>query len=279
MEMFLPKEWYIANIQWLEQELNKLPRCTICKHNGRNVLRIYNDKTTKEYTERAEGTPTFIKMSKYAHQRKLIQNMISENKNILRQQYKINYNAVKDDYYISPNNTGFLDINYWQQSLQHSRKIDGNQAYSSDGVEFKSRLEMNVATEIKNLGLTAFYDPRVFINSYNERFADYLFFFPMFNRCAFMELFGSMEDYNYKKRTKTKLDEYIDNGFYIGRDLFILSGDANFIPGQNQIRATLIAIITTMCELYVKKKSHQNDDSSLYQFGILPAATSRSSNN
>lgn len=273
---YLPKEWYIAYITWLMNELDQIPVCSICRHNGKQVVRFYT--TPKKYREKTEGTPGYDKLCKLVQQRKDIKAAIYYNKKILRHHYKTEYNAVKDNYYIEPNTTSPLNKDYWISSLQHSRKIKGDKEYQSDGVDFKSRFEIYVASEIKSLGLLAFYDPRVFINEYYERFADYLFFFPMFNRCVFMELLGGLDDYKYKKRTKSKLCEYVDNNFYIGRDIFIMSGDETYMPGQEQIRAAIIAMVTTMCELYIKKKSHQDDSSILYQYGIIPASSHSATN-
>ena len=250
----LPKEWYIAQIIWLEDQLMMMPRCLTVKNRGSIAVRIFNN-FLKNYEQISKKHKDYNFYLQVATIRKEYSSQLQEAKNRLATLYKTTYNSIKGKYTLRNNTNIKFNQEYWEKCVKNCIKFRPESEIVSDGVEFKSRFEKDFSSELKNLGLTFVYEPRMYINPNKARYSDFGLFFPIFNRCVFIELMGAMNDQDYVNSQCQKLHEYLQNGFYIGRDLFILSGNEKYLPGQVQMRDFIINIITGLCEMYLVKIS------------------------
>ena len=248
----LPKEWYIAQILWLEDQLSLMPRCLAVNNRGSIAVRIFND-AIKNYIQISKKHEEYNFYLNVATLRKQYTNQLHEAKKQLATIYKTNYLSIKGKYTLRNNKNIKFNQAYWEKAVTNCSKFRPDSEIVSNGVEFKSRLEKDFASELRNLGLTFVYEPRMYINPNKARYSDFGLFFPMFNRCVFIELMGAMNNQEYVDDQCTKLKEYLQSGFYIGRDLFILSGNEKYLPGQMQMRDLIINIITSLCEMYLVK--------------------------
>ena len=80
---------------------------------------------------------------------------------------------------------------------------------------------------------------------------DFVIIFREFNRCIFVEFFGRSRDPEYNRDNSIKIEHLTNSGIYLGRDLFILSGDDRYMPGPDVIKQTLIAIIAGVARHHI----------------------------
>lgn len=248
----LPKEWFIAQIIWLEDQLSMMPRCLAVNTRGSIAVRVFNT-ALNNYMQISKKHKEYDFYLNMANLYKEYTGQLIEAKKQLTKIYKIRYSSIRGKYTLRDNTNIKFNQAYWEKAVANRTKFRTESEIVSNGVEFTSRLEKNFASELTNLRLPFVYEPRMYINPNKARYADFGLFFPMFNRCVFIELMGAMSNKGYVDDQCEKLQEYLQNGFYIGRDLFILSGNDKFIPGQMQMRDLIINIITALCEMYLVK--------------------------
>ena len=230
-----------------------MPRYVITMQRNISIIRVYKDNEFKKYKQISHNSPRYVQAMSLAMRREKYVEQLRKAKLHLLEYYRIDYEVIRGQYYITSNENNKLDAKYWSESIKKANPVKTDSEIVSDGVNYRSRYERSFSDVLKSMDLIFYYEPQVFINSHRDRFSDFGLFFPMFNRCVFIELLGRMKDTSYVYDSVQKLGEYMNSGIYIGRDLFLLSGDGVYIPGQIQMRSFIIEIITSLCERHIKR--------------------------
>jgi len=139
-----------------------------------------------------------------------------------------------------------LDAGFFDNLVDSSCQLPKKTEYYFDGRYFRSRAEMFFATFLKELGLEYKYDVTVAVN---DRFVTYDFaiVFREYNRCILFEYYGNCQEPWYVQKNMDKTANNYQAGIYLGRDIFVSSGDENYMPGPDLIRimlASIIALVT-----------------------------------
>lgn len=240
----LPKEWYIVRLNFLFSTYNQIPKISLGKHSGCDVLRIYSSHN--KYKEVSRGSKKWDEYYNFYKTRMVLESEIEALKVILKTIYEVVYEKEKSKYVII-NNSGFkLNQEFFEQLKDSECNYPNDTEYNFGIHKFRSRLEMVVAQVAEDLHLTYKYDCG--INLYtNKSFGDFFFGFPEFDRCVCLEVMGSLDNGEYIKRSSKKFFEYSMAGYIYGTDWFILGADSNHMPSIEQIRQTLINIVSVLC--------------------------------
>lgn len=250
----LPIEWYIATLKFIDRELSKLPRYTFGNHKGKRVVRYLSENSSNphRYYEIFPGSSHYKKYAEIAARRA---NLTDYRRTLMRDWnkfFKMPYDAIKDDYEIIPVDNPKYSYSHWKNLPNMACSMASKKNYPFDGNAYKSRFESTVAQQAYLMHLPYKYD--VPINTGRiTRFADFAFGLPAFNLCIFAELFGMMDDPGYKKDYVQKSQEYADIGLIVGRDLFILAANGDYMPSPETIQEWLIYMVESACARCVRR--------------------------
>ncbi|SCW56802.1 hypothetical protein SAMN02910456_01902 [Ruminococcaceae bacterium YRB3002] len=145
-----------------------------------------------------------------------------------------------------------LDAKFFDSLVDSSCSIPQNHDYQYNGRIFRSRAEMLYATMLDELDIEYKYDVSVSIGK-KIYAVDFAIVFREFNRCILFEFFGRCDEHEYNHSNAGKIENMYNAGIYLGRDLFIMSGDEVFAPGPNVIRYQLASIVAQITEYHVSR--------------------------
>ena len=87
---------------------------------------------------------------------------------------------------------------------------------TASGEKLKSRIERIISDAIGNAGLTAVYEPGLYLEGYGPARPDFAILDPRTRKTIYYEHFGMMDDEEYRHRNLPKLAAYHANGFFEG---------------------------------------------------------------
>ena len=153
------------------------------------------------------------------------------------------YQVINTDYHLDGT---------WYDSLEDSScGHENNTKYYYNGRHYRSRSEMDIAVVLDEFGLEFKYDVKVKFNGMIFT-VDFVIYFREFNRCVILEYYGRCAVPSYNEKNITKIRNSLIDGIYIGRDMFILSGDAEYTPSIPVIRAYVSSIIEMVCHYHIR---------------------------
>ena len=230
-------EFYLIHKDYLVKSLEGLPLIKAGKHNDQQVLRIYYDDHHR-YKEFSGKNSQWSSVQRTFLQREKIAKMIENTENTLRK-FPIK-NRLGNCSIINLSNE--YDSNFFDRLQDSSCTVENQTEYYYNGRNYRSRSEMIIAIVLDELGVEYKYDVKIMING-ELITTDFVIVFREFNRCVLIEYFGRSDDTKKNHRNSLKIETYHNSGIYIGRDLFILSGNIYYTPGADVIRIFLLSII------------------------------------
>lgn len=232
----IPVEYFIIHRTMLMAQLAAIPDIRSGSHRGNLVYRIYED----DHHHFREVSPKSRNWEKYTtlfSRRRELESMLKQNKQIL-ERYQIKTVAVPT----VRNTINKYDCDYFDRLDDGSCSVENTSQYFHNGKHFRSRAEMLFATVLDEFGLEYKHDVKANIKGRMITF-DFAIVFREFNRCIFIEYYGMCCDPEYNHKNSIKLEYSMSSGIYLGRDLFILSGDITYTPGSDIIRTSITSII------------------------------------
>jgi len=241
----IPYEYWDARIRFLTDRLNKLPVVKLGKHSGAVIYRLY-EPDHKHCREISRSSSKWEKAAEIHSQRESVNELLIKAKELSKRNTGCLHMS---DYSIR--NTDNLYGNDFYDSLRDSScTAPKTSTYCYKGRSFRSRVEVLIAETLDELGLEFKYDVMIRANGKNHS-VDFVIIFREFNRCIFIEFFGRSRDPEYNRDNSIKIEHLTNSGIYLGRDLFILSGDDRYMPGPDVIKQTLIAIIAGIARHHI----------------------------
>lgn len=247
--MYLPKEFYIAELKYIEMRLAQLPDVKVGYHRDNKIIRwkdpslscgwkrIYYDKVSPKAKAVADEID-------YLNERKKSLLKISGLTDSIIKNYTEGYEIKKLPALFDK---AFFD-NAKDQASNY--KIEDTQPYKQ--YHMFSRAECLIAQELDRLGLIYKYD--VAIPALNRN-VDFLIYIPSLDCCILLEYFGMMGNQGYKFNTASKISEYLEYGCRINYDFSILSGNKTRMPSVEEIDRTLALCIANLCDERVVYKT------------------------
>ena len=239
-------EFYLLHKDYLAQTLKNMPVVKSGIHREQQVLRVYYDNRHR-YKEFTGKSSQWGSVQRTFLQREKISNMIEQTKNTLSR-FPIR-NRLYNCSIINTSNK--YDSKYFDSLKDSSCTVENQTEYYYNGRNYRSRSEMIIAIVLDELGLEFKYDVKIMINGELVT-TDFVIVFREFNRCVLIEYFGRSDDPKKNHRNSLKIETYHNSGIYIGRDLFILSGNINYTPGADVIRIFLLSIIAEITCYHLK---------------------------
>ncbi len=239
----IPAEYFVLRESFLSSLLEQMPVVKKGLRGNREVLRVYeHDK--KHYREISRSGRNWSHFYNLYTTRENRAKMLYSVRNILTRHYR--GRRLDNPEIINISNR--YDSAYYDSLREESCKFENETDYFYNGRHFRSRAEMIFSEVLDELGLEYKYD--VCIS--NEYTVDFVIIFREFNRCIFIEFFGKCNCRSYNHDNSVKTEFYFNEGIYIGRDLYIFSGDINYTPGADVIRSQIISVIDQLVCYHVR---------------------------
>lgn len=243
---YIPAEYFILRRAFLKDMLADMKVIKPGLHRDRPVYRIYS-ADHKHYREISEESKHWNASEKISNRRIKLTEMLKNTEAVISLlSPRRNVRAVE-----VINKANRYGSDFFDSLADGSCQIENNTGYHSNGRHFRSRSEMMFAEVLDELGLEYKYDVSIRFGGKTVT-VDFVIVFREYNRCVFVEYFGRSDDPEYNRRNSGKTEQLAANGIYIGRDLFILSGDSNYTPGIEQIRIQILAIIAQLSGYHLK---------------------------
>lgn len=247
---YISKSWYIVRLNFLCDELVRLPVIVKGKHGKNIVLRVYSAQ--KKYVEVSEKSKKWAESFRIYQIRQFLEAEIETLRNELYDVYGITYEKEKSKYVITKNIESKLNSEFFNHLKDNDCTYPNENDYVFEGHRFRSRLEMVVAQVASDMHLTYKYDCG--INLYTKKcYGDFFFAFPEFNRCACLEIMGSLDNPDYIKGSANKFFEYSMAGYLYGVDWFTIGATSTTMPTMRQIKEALAHMVNALSALYVQE--------------------------
>ena len=232
----IPVEYFVLHKAMLTAQLDEMPVVKAGVHNGRPVYRVY-EKDKYHFREISPKSRKWEMYSTLFDQREKLESMLKKTEQMLE---RVHIRSTEMPTVCNTDNK--YGCEYFDRLEDGSCTVENDSAYFHNGRHFRSRSEMLFATVLDEFGLEYKYDVKVNIGGRIITF-DFAILFREFNRCIFIEYFGRCSDPEYNRKNSIKLECSMSSGIYLGRDLFILSGDTTYTPGSDIIRTAITSII------------------------------------
>ena len=243
----IPVEFLIVRKEFLTALLKKMPVVRLGSRKDKPVLRVYfGDKrryheVTRSSKKWREAMMLYDKRIKIERSLRLTKHLLS-NTSICNKCFSLSTTNLDNDY----------DVDFYDNLIDSSCTFEKNTKYYYNGHNFRSRSEMQFATILDEFGLEYKYDVKIRYGNH-EHTVDFAIVFREFNRCIFIEYFGRCDDPEYNEDNTRKLLHSQNSNIYIGRDLFIMSGDRYYTPGSDVVRIQVAAIIAQLACIHIKE--------------------------
>lgn len=242
------QKWYIARISYLEENLSKFSEVRIGRHNGKKVIRIKTDNGYKEINPNSSKYKLFIKQ---AEARTAAETEIKRLKKEWKEFFKESYSEVAARYVVMPNTKSPMTYDSWRKLIDNECPTEKPAEYAYNGRFYRSRIERQMATAATHLRILFKYDCGIKLNRQYTNYLDFAFAFPEFNRWVICEVLGMLDKTSYIDSQCEKLTDYMKNNYYIGRDLFIQSGDKVYMENEDDTYQMLVDIVNKLSDQYV----------------------------
>jgi len=243
----IPVEYFILREEYLSGLLRGLPVIKQGFHGEREVLRVY-EEDHKHYREVSSASYSWDYAKKNFIKRQKMDYMLSNIKRLLR-----NYPQSRRHIRLKVTNLeNIFDNNFFDSLIDEDCDYKNKTDYFYNGRHYRSRSEMMIAEILDEMGLEFKHDVNISVNgmTYN---VDFVIVFREFNRCIFIEFFGMCNDADYNYDNSIKIESFMNANIYLGRDLFVFSGDLGYTPGADVIKSQLISIIEQLVCYHVRK--------------------------
>ena len=244
----IPEEFLLLRKEYLTVLLRKLPVIKAGRRGDKEVFRIYSEDR-QHYKEVTHKNREWNKYVELHNKRSRVEMSLKHTEDLYKHVSKHqNRNCT-----VKTNTDNNLNSSYFDSLIDCSCSINKTKDYNYNGRNYRSRAEMQFATILDEFGLEFKYDVQIKYGNH-ECTVDFVIVFREFNRCIFIEYFGRCDDPEYNDDNMSKLWHAQNNKVYIGRDIFIISGDINYTPGTDVMRILLASIIAQLSAIYIVEK-------------------------
>lgn len=249
-----PREFFIGRYIYYSQFLEKLGDIYLSLRDGKEVVDIYqkNLKTGKRVRRRITNkNKEWDKYRESAVTRKILKGRMKE----LTSDYKKEWGGCLSEeashYKIVPNSSSRFDNNLFNTFTNNQRGITENHKFKYKGIPMVSEFETEIASIIDSLDISFKYEVKLVLGEYKIKFPDFGLVFPEYNRCAFLEYLGGLDNFKYVNRNGKKFEDYNNAGIYIGRDIAFIPGEENYRPSKQMIKETIMTMYGEIARMHL----------------------------
>lgn len=230
----------IGRILCIDKELATIPNYHRGYANNAPVVRLYSENNKVEkihYLSR----PSNLKYAELADRRKILKDqrkklIASLKRNVHPNEFKIEITA-----------TYKLTADDWKKMKSQSHPRPVKTDYWFEGLNMRSRFEVNVAITLRKLGLEFKYEPCIDIGGRNYH-PDFVVYLQEFGVCFIIECMGKIGDKDYSDDVQHKLVTMLNNGYLPFRDFLLLGGRSDYIPTKDWVENAIVAMINSIAE-------------------------------
>ena len=234
MKKLLPDNYKIARSIHLNKRLSELPAVTKGVHRGFEVYRVKAGGKLRVFRG---NTGEGAKLKEIYDLRARLSSELKE----LKKSFKGDLDAASKGFSICVWEDERMGEEFYRKAVPGSSSYK----YVLNGINFRSRVEMVIAQVLTDLGLEYKYECGIRCNG-KMYSVDFLVFLPEFGRCFMIEYMGMLDDEGYVYKNSLKLRDYMTEGYYLGRDILVLSGNGFEMPSVDQIRIGICCMLETI---------------------------------
>ena len=237
-------EYIIANHHYLKTKLDSMPTFHFGMHGGKRTIRISvrgrDGKRTR--SESIQGGRRYKEYSDLMAAREKLSKQMDYFDHELRKRRLI----VPENISICPPNTKF-NAELWMELTTGLNELGKGKGYYDNHMNnVDSRGEMLIACALDDLHLEYKYEALYHLSPYKKIFPDFVVLIPVLGRFFFIEFMGMADDPNYMDSNRSRIENYIRNGIYPGRDLLIIVGNRDYLPTDNEVKRRIISFINDL---------------------------------
>ena len=241
----IPEEFLLMRKEYLTVLLRKLPVIKAGRRGDKEVFRVYKD--SRRYREISPVNSDWAETRNLFNQRAKIESSLRQTKNLLTH-FKTRSTPCSLK---TANLENAYSNNYYDRLIDGSCTLDNSSKYIYNGHVFRSRSEMQFAAILDEFGLEYKYD--VVVSFAGQTYTvDFVIVFREFNRCVFVEYYGMCQDAGCNESNCIKIKSALNDGAYLGRDMFIMSGNKTYMPGPDVMRVFVASIIAQLSSEHIK---------------------------
>lgn len=243
MDTTFNKNYYLIRSSWIERQLESLPVVRIGKHKGMEVVREYYLSSSGKWNH---------------HTYQPTNNRYSELIAIARRRerlLKLKKNLPSRDIKVSSIGSIRMTQEQWNQLPQSANPEPIKTEYTFNGIRMRSRFEKDTAYILHSLGLQFKYEPPFYING-EVVYPDFMIYLPELEMCIIIECLGMLDDYRYTSKNSYKINNYLSEGYEIGKDLIFFSGRGNYMPDEIFIRNHIVGTINVIADTSIVSTSN-----------------------
>ena len=237
-------EYIMANHQYLKTKLDSMPTFHFGMHGGKRTIRIsVKDKYGKRMRyESIHGGRRYKEYSDQMAEREKLSKQMDYFDHELRKRRLI----VPENMIVYPQNTRFTS-KLWEELATGLNELGKGKGYYDNHMNnVDSRGEMLIADALDDLHLEYKYEVLYLLNPHRKIFPDFVVLIPALGRFFFIEFMGMADDPNYMDNNSSRIENYIRNGIYPGRDLLIIVGNRDYLPTVNAVKRRIISFINDL---------------------------------
>lgn len=243
MNMFCD-EYIFVNHKYLKTKLDSMPTFHFGMRGGKRTIRV-SVKNRDGKRTRYESTQDGRRYKEYSDQmaeREKLSKQMEYFDHELRKRRLI----VPENIRVCQSNTKF-NAKLWTEMVTGLNELGkGKEYYDNHMNNVDSRGEMLIAGALDDLHLEYKYEALYQLNPYKRIFPDFVVFIPALGRFFFIEFMGMADDPNYMDNISSRIENYIRNGIYPGRDLLIIVGGKDYLPTDNAVKRRIISFINDL---------------------------------
>ena len=249
----MPKEYYIVRYRHLRRMLDEvLPDVKITTLGDRRVVSVntFDPQTKKNKRSRLSvNDPENLRLINTALQRESLEDQLARLAENWKYDYSGSLEAHCGDYIVKPAEDNPYDSELWESLVNNSYDRPADRSIKHNDLIMKSDFEVEVAKLLESMGIEYKYEGKLILGAQGWVFPDFSLHFPEYNRCAFLEVLGGLDNFAYSKSNAEKINKYINAGLYPNRDVTFIPGDYYYRPDTDSMRR----IISTIAESFVQQ--------------------------
>ncbi len=235
----------IAKVLYIDEQLANLPNAHRVR--GRRSVRIYNSdhKILHTYNLDKPGNHIYGEIAdKRAHLKRIRKRLLSD-LNISPSEFHIElsagYRLRKED---------------WEKMRSQSNSKEIKTDLWFNGIQMRSRFEVNTAILLSGLDLEFKYEPELIVNGRTIH-PDFVVYLPEFEVCFIIECMGKAGDPQYGYDASERIKILTEGGFIPFRDYLVLGGSDSYIPTKEWVTNAIVSIVNLIAGECVLPKSQE----------------------
>ncbi len=241
-------EFYIGRFKYLKEELDTLPNVKFIRLRNRQAVSVKNPGEPEH--RYSQGNKNWKYYESIAQRRAVLIDQMNKLIELWNSNHSGSLENLSDNYVIRPNTDNPYDSRFWESLKNNANTYPNDNPVKHNGLNMRSVFEADTAQILEDLGIQYKYDVLI-----GDLSPDFSLLFSEYNRCAFIEAMGALDNPQYNLKNRKKYWKYPESGLYFNRDVLIIPADSKYRPDSQLITKMITVICDSLACQYVFRKT------------------------